>query len=284
MSKIKIVVDSTSGIDLMKNKIDAEVLRLIVMFDGEQYIDGLDITPDEFYNLIDSKKDVLPSTSQPTIGRTVEQFEKLKAEGYEDLICITISSGLSGTYATTVSARDMVEGINVHIIDSLTTVAPAYQLAEKAYKMANDGKSVKEIVDYIEKIKNDYKIYLAVGDLTLLKKNGRLSTASALIGSVLKVKPVLKVDNAGVVESVEKVRTMKKAIIRLTETFFEVGDEATEVTLVHSNCPELAQQVKDLLVAGNPVLADIAIYPLSAVIGSHLGTGTVGITFRKGRK
>ncbi len=282
MSKIKIVLDSTSGIDLVQNKIDAEVLRLIVMFDGKQYVDGEDITPLEFYNLMDSNKDVLPSTSQPTIGRTVEQFERLRDEGYTDLICLTISSGLSGTYATTVSARDMVEGINVHIIDSLTTAAPLYRLAENAYRMVEEGKTVPEITEYIEKIKGEYNIYLAVGDLTLLKKNGRLSTASALIGSVLKVKPVLKLDDAGVIESVEKVRTMRKAVSKLVEIFVGQGD-VSEVTLLHSNCLELAEQAKVLIVESNPELADITIYPLSPVIGSHVGIGTIGITFRKGR-
>ena len=283
MSKIKIVLDSTSGIDLVQNKIDAEVLRLIVMFDGEEYVDGEDITPIEFYKLMDSKKEVLPSTSQPTIGRTVEQFERLRDEGYSDLICLTISGGLSGTYATTVSAKDMVEGVNVHIVDTLTTAAPLYLLAEAAFKMVNDGKTVTEIIDYVESIKSEYKIYLAVGDLTLLKKNGRLSTASALIGSVLKVKPVLRLDDSGVIESVEKVRTMRKAISRLVEIFTEQGD-VSEVTLLHSNCLELAEQTKEMIVESNPKMSDIAIYPLSPVIGSHLGTGTIGITFRKGRK
>ena len=283
MSKIKIVLDSTSGIDLVQDKIDAEVLRLIVMFDGKEYVDGEDITPIEFYKLMDSKKEVLPSTSQPTIGRTVEQFERLRDEGYSDLICLTISGGLSGTYATTVSAKDMVEGVNVHIVDTLTTAAPLYLLAQAAFKMVNDGKTVTEILDYVEGIKNEYKIYLAVGDLTLLKKNGRLSTASALIGSVLKVKPVLRLDDSGVIESVEKVRTMRKAISRLVEIFTEQGD-VSEVTLLHSNCLELAEQTKEMIVESNPKMADITIYPLSPVIGSHLGTGTIGITFRKGRK
>lgn len=283
MSKIKIVVDSTSGIDLMENRIDAEVLRLFVLFDGNQYVDGVDLTPDNFYKMIDANTDALPSTSQPTIGGTVEQFERLKEEGYTDLICLTISGGLSGTYPTTVSARDMVDGINVHIIDSKTTVIPLYQMATKAYNMVNEGKSVEEIISYIESIKNDYKIYLAVGDLTLLKKNGRLSTASAMIGSLLKVKPLLKVAEAGVVESVEKIRTMKKALTRMAETFLEEGT-VSEVTILHSNCIELAEQFKAMIVEQDPKLADVVIYPLSPVIGSHLGTGTVGITFKKGEK
>ncbi len=283
MSKIKIVVDSTSGIDFMENKIDAEVLRLFVLFDGKQYVDGIDLTPKEFYEMIDANTHALPSTSQPTIGGTVEQFERLKSEGYTDLIVLTLSGGLSGTYATTVSAKEMVEDINVHIIDSKTAVAPTYQMASKAYDMVNEGKSVSEIVEFIEEIKNDYKIYLAVGDLTLLKKNGRLSTASAMIGSLLKVKPLLKVDEAGVVESVEKIRTMKKALRRMAETFIEEGKGASEVTILHSNCIELAEEFKAMIVEEDHTLESVVVYPLTPVIGSHLGTGTVGITFRKGR-
>lgn len=282
MNKIKIVVDSTSGIDLMENKIDAEVLRLFVLFDGEQYVDGIDITPDDFYKMIEANTHALPSTSQPTIGGTVEQFERLKSEGYTDLIVVTITGGMSGTYATTVSAKDMVEGINVHIVDSRTTVIPLYNLAEKAYNMVEEGKSVEEIINKLEEIKDEYFIYLAVGDLTLLKKNGRLSTASAMIGSVLKVKPLLKVAEAGVIESVEKIRTMKKALNRMAETFLEEG-EVTEVAILHSNCPELAEEFKAKIVDKDQSLEDVVVYPLTPVIGAHLGTGTVGITFRKRR-
>lgn len=283
MNKIKIVVDSTSGIDLVENPIEAEVLRLFVMFDGKQYVDGLDLTPDEFYQMIDNNKSVLPSTSQPTIGGTVELFERLKEEGYEDLIVLTISSGLSGTFWTTESAKGMVDGINVHIIDTKKTVLPLYSMAEQAYEMVEAGKSAEEIVEYIESIKNNYKIYLAVGDLTLLQKNGRLSTASAMIGSLLKIKPLLKVDDSGVIETVEKIRTMKKALKTMVESFLEEG-EVSEVCIVHSNCIETAEDFKNQLVQENPELANVGIYGLSPVIGAHLGTGTVGITFRRGRK
>lgn len=283
MDKIKIVVDSTSGIDLMENAIDAEILRLFVIFDGKQYVDGLDLTPEEFYNMIESNKEALPSTSQPTIGGTVEQFERLKSEGYTDLVCLTISGGLSGTYATTESAKDMVDGINIHIIDSKTTVQPLYSMAKQAYDMVEAGKSAVEIVEYIESIKNEYKIYLAVGDLTLLKKNGRLSTASAMIGSLLKIKPLLMVPESGVIETVEKIRTMKKALKTMVESFVAEG-EVSEVTIVHSNCVELAEDFKAQLVAEKSELENVEIYGLSPVIGAHLGTGTVGITFRRGRK
>ncbi len=281
MSKIKIVVDSTSGIDLMENPIDAEVLRLFVIFDGKQYRDGLDLTPEEFYEMIENNKSVLPSTSQPTIGGTVEQFERLKEEGYEELIVFTISSGLSGTYWTTESAKNMVEGLKIYTVDSRKTVMPLYSMAEQAYELVQQGKSAQEIVDYIESIKNDYKIYLAVGDLTLLQKNGRLSTASAMIGSILKIKPLLMIDDEGVIKSVEKIRTMKKALKTMVDAFVGEG-EVSEANILHSNSPELAEEFRTLLAEKKPELKDIPMFQLTPVIGSHLGRGTVGITFRRG--
>ncbi len=281
MSKIKIVVDSTSGIDLVDNPIDAEVLRLFVLFDGEQYRDGLDLTPEEFYQMIENNKNVLPSTSQPTIGGTVEQFERLRDEGYEELIVFTISSGLSGTYWTTESAKNMVEGIKIHTIDSRKTVMPLYSMARQAYELVEQGESAQDIVEYIESMKNEYKIYLAVGDLTLLQKNGRLSTASAMIGSILKIKPLLMIDDEGVIKSVEKIRTMKKALKTMVDAFVDEG-EVSEVSILHSNSPELAREFKSLLMERKQGLKDIPVFQLSPVIGSHLGTGTVGITFRRG--
>lgn len=282
MSKIKIVIDSTSCIDLMPDKFDAEVLRLFIIFDGKQYIDGETITPEEFYKMIENNPHALPSTSQPTIGGTLEQFERLAKEGYDEIICLTISKGLSGTYATTVSAKEMVEAdIKITIIDSRTLAIPLFQLGKIAFEMVESGKTTKEIVAYINRIKNDYKIYLAVGDLTLLKKNGRLSTASAFIGKILKVKPVLKVDDAGIIESVSKVRTMKKAVNNLVDTFLEISNgKASDITILNSNCLELAEQFKKLLVAKDQSLADIPIYALTPLIGAHLGAGTIGITFK----
>jgi fatty acid-binding protein DegV len=103
-----------------------------------------------------------------------------------------------------------------------------------------------------------------------------------MIGSLLKVKPLLKVAEAGVIESVEKIRTMKKALNRMAETFLE-EEEVTEVAILHSNCPELAEEFKAKIVDKDQSLEDVVVYPLTPVIGAHLGTGTVGITFRKRR-
>ncbi|XMB86597.1 DegV family protein [Mycoplasmatota bacterium WC44] len=283
MSKIKIVVDSTSGFDMMEKRYDAEVLRLFVFFDGKEYVDGVDITPEDFYRMLDENKDVLPSTSQPTLGGTVEIFERLSKEGYEDIIAITISSRLSGTYATTVSARDMLDSdINVHVVDTLNVTYPVYFLGQIAYDMASEGKSAQEIVNHIEGIKGEYELYFAVGDLTLLRKNGRLSTASALIGTVLKVKPVLKIDDDGTIQAVTKVRTMKKSLQELVNTFFEITDgKAEDIVILNSNCVELAEEFRGMLVSRDASLGNTPIYPITPVIGSHLGTGTVAISFRK---
>jgi DegV family protein with EDD domain len=175
----------------------------------------------------------------------------------------------------------MVEGIKIHTVDTRKTVMPLYSMAKHAYELVQQGESAEDIVQYIESMKNEYKIYLAVGDLTLLQKNGRLSTASAMIGSILKIKPLLMVDDEGVIKSVEKIRTMKKALRTMADAFIEEG-EVSEVNILHSNCPELAEDFKALLAEIKPDYKEIPVFQLSPVIGSHLGTGTVGITFRRG--
>lgn len=283
MKKTKIVIDSTSGYDFMTEPYDAEVLRLHVLFGEETYNDGETITPDEFYEKLRNNPDVLPSTSQPTVGKTVEQFERLKSEGYTDLIVLTLSSKLSGTYATTVSAAEMVEGIDVHIIDTKSIILPVYLMGEMAYRMAERGKDPKEIVEHIESIKDEFHLFLAVGDLTLLRKNGRLSTASALIGNVLKVKPVLELTNDGVLETVEKVRTMKKALLKLADVFFNMSINVSDVAIFHSDSLELAEEFRTMLAEGHEHYNEVPIYGLTPVVGSHTGIGTIAIGFRKRR-
>lgn len=284
MNKTKIVLDSTSTYDLIENPIDAEILRLIVIFDGKEYVDGVDLTPEDFYKMLKADKNVLPSTSQPTVGRTVEQFEKLKEEGYTDLVVLTISSKLSGTYGTTVSAAEMVDGINVHVVDTRTLVLPLYQLGEIAARMAARDKDPKEIAEYIESIKDEFHIYVAIGDLTLLRKNGRLSSAQAMVGNILKVKPVIQVNEEGVLETVHKVRTMKKALELLADTFFNKNINVSDVTILHSDCYELATEFRSMLGNVDSEYEDIQIYLMTPVIGAHTGAGSVGITYRKRRK
>ena len=281
MGKIKLVVDSMSLVDLMKDKLDADVLRALVNFDGKEYVDGTDLSPEQLYKMMTAKPGVLPKTSQPTIGVTVETYEKAKKDGYTDVIVITMSDGLSGTYANTVAAKDMVEGINVHIVNSKNGGWIEYQLAKQAKEMIDQGKSPEEIVAQLESVKSSYKIYMVVGDLNLLHKGGRLSTVKYAMGQLLKVKPILTVGaETGSIEAAGSARTMKKSVDLLLETIATKYPKISELAILHSDAPELAESVRENLLKARKNLPSIEVYGLVSTIGAHVGLGTVAITFR----
>lgn len=282
MSKIKLIVDSMSLIDLMDDKLDADVIRALVNFDGKEYVDGTDLSPEKLYKMMGAKPGVLPKTSQPTIGATVEAYEKAKKDGYTDVIVITMSDGLSGTYANTVSAKDMVEGINVYIVNSKNGGWIEYQLAKKAKEMIDAGRKPIDIVNELEKIKKDYKIYMVVGDLTLLYKGGRLSPVKFALGQLTKTKPILTVGaETGAIEAAGKARTMTKAVDLLLETVATKYPKITELAILHSDAPELAEEVRSrLLSTRKKDLPNIEVYGLVSTIGAHVGLGTVALTFK----
>lgn len=282
MSKIKLIVDSMSLIDLMQDKLDADVIRALVNFDGKEYVDGTDLSPEKLYKMMSAKPGVLPKTSQPTIGATVEAYEKAKKDGYTDVIVVTMSDGLSGTYANTVSAKDMVEGINVYIVNSKNGGWIEYQLAKKAKEMIDAGRKPMDIVNELEKIKKEYKIYMVVGDLTLLHKGGRLSTVKFALGQLTKTKPILTVGaETGSIEAAGKARTMSKAVDLLLDTVATKYPKITELAILHSNAPELAEEIRSrLLTSRKKDLPNIEVYGLVSTIGAHVGLGTVALTFR----
>ncbi len=282
MSKIKLIVDSMSLIDLMQDKLDADVIRALVNFDGKEYVDGTDLSPEKLYKMMSAKPGVLPKTSQPTIGATVEAYEKAKKDGYTDVIVVTMSDGLSGTYANTVSAKDMVEGINVYIVNSKNGGWIEYQLAKKAKEMIDAGRKPMDIVNELEKIKKQYKIYMVVGDLTLLHKGGRLSTVKFALGQLTKTKPILTVGaETGSIEAAGKARTMSKAVDLLLDTVATKYPKITELAILHSNAPELAEEIRSrLLTSRGKDLPNIEVYGLVSTIGAHVGLGTVALTFR----
>lgn len=282
MSKIKLIVDSMSLIDLMQDKLDADVIRALVNFDGKEYVDGTDLSPEKLYKMMSAKPGVLPKTSQPTIGATVEAYEKAKKDGYTDVIVVTMSDGLSGTYANTVSAKDMVEGINVYIVNSKNGGWIEYQLAKKAKEMIDAGRKPMDIVNELEKIKKQYKIYMVVGDLTLLHKGGRLSTVKFALGQLTKTKPILTVGaETGSIEAAGKARTMSKAVDLLLDTVATKYPKITELAILHSNAPELAEEIRSrLLTSRKKDLPNIEVYGLVSTIGAHVGLGTVALTFR----
>lgn len=279
MSKVKVVVTSTSGVDYLSYKEQVEVLRLTVNFDNKEYVDYLELNAEQFYEGVLEKPNADVSTSQVPVGHIVEAFERLKGEGYTDLIVIALSSALSGTYQAVLLAKDMVEGINIVPFDSKSVAVGESFLAEKALQMLEDGKNVVEIVDELQKVRDNIKILVLVDTLKYLVKNGRLSATKGLLGTLLKKKPILHIQPDGRLVPLESIRTTTKAQKRLIEIFFdEVENKKVRAYVIYTTNKLRAEEIKQLVLAKRPDIS-VELLPLTPVVGAHAGPGTLGLGY-----
>jgi len=281
--KVAIITDSTAYIpgDLV-TKHNLTVLPLAVIWGEETFKDGVDIQPSEFYTRLQTAK-VMPSTSQVTIPYMQDAFERLIAEDY-DVLGIFISEKLSGTNNSAVQGRaSMKTGQDrIHIFNSENTAMAMGFQALAAARAAQDGASIKDCLAIAEKARANTGIYFAVDTLEFLHRGGRIGGAKRLMGTALKVKPILSVQDGGIA-SIESVRTKRKAHLRVLEIIKEeIGDRAPiHLATLNANAPddanallELAQQEMDI--------AEAIHSQVSPVIGTHVGPGTVGLAYMAG--
>ena len=277
MSKVKVVVTSTSGVDYLPFKDEVEILRLKVNFNNQEYVDFLELNAGDFYNKLLEKPNADVSTSQVPVGEMVEAFERLKGEGYTDLIVIALSSELSGTYQAVLLAKDMVEGINIVPFDSKSVAVGESFLAERALELLKKGVSVVDVISELQKIRDKIKILVLVDTLKYLVKNGRLSATSGLLGSLLKIKPLLHIQPDGRLVPLEKIRTTTKAQKRLMEIFFkEVEGKKVKTYIIYTTNELRAEEIKQLILAQRPDIT-VDLLPLTPVVGAHAGPGTLGL-------
>ncbi len=282
MKKIGVVVCGNSGLDYIDHPYDIRMIRSVLIMGDEEYTDFVDIKADEFYEKIKADSSLHPTTAQTATGVILETYEKLKADGYDEIIAITISSKLSGTYEGAILASNMVEGIKVTVFDSKSLAyAEAYMALESA-RMAKEGKDVPEIIDRLTAIRDNQGLLVSVDTLKYLVKNGRLSGASGFLGSMLKVKPMLHLSREGKVEPVEKIRTRQKALNRIVEKFSEeVYEDGMKVFVIHANAFDALDDVKQALKDKLQNIDTINDYPLTPVVGAHAGHGALAIGWIK---
>ncbi len=276
--KIAVMTDSTSYIPqhyLKENNIRVVPLS-ITLENGENHKEIESITSEEFYSIL-AKSNSIPTTSQPAIGEMIHAFEAYKAEGYTDVITVHLSSGISGAYQTSVQAASMVEGINVHPIDSQIACLVEGALVIRAIDLINEGKHIDEILEDLEDMRQHTGAYLVVDDLKNLSKSGRITGAQAWIGNLLKMKPVLTFED-GLIVPYEKVRTKKKALKLIEDKAIEMSNQyniATVIIIGGDNKDE-SQRVLNDLKAKYPE-KNIIFSEFGPVISSHLGLGGFGI-------
>jgi len=276
MSKIAIVTDSSAY--LPKDFVERHNIRVVplsIHWDDKTYMDGIDITPVEFYERLE-KSSTIPSTSQPSAGDFLQVFKEL-APHFDGIIVPLISSGISGTVASAKTAASMFSEVPVEVIDSRTTVAGLALIVTAIAQAVSDGKNLKKTKRIADDIINRSKVFFVVDTLKYLHKNGRIGGASRYFGMALSIKPILFLDDQGKIDALEKVRTWRKATARLIELAVEQANgKHVNVGVMHANARKEAKNLQEQLFEQLDC-TQIEIYDIGPVIGAHVGPGAIGL-------
>ncbi|QOY35422.1 DegV family protein [Anaerobacillus isosaccharinicus] len=277
MKKIAWITDSSAYIpNEMIGREDIYVVPLILILDGQEYRDGIDITEEELYPRLRTFTSP-PKTSQPAIGDFVGLFNELK-ESYDAVIGIHISGALSGTISACQQAAEVV-GLDMRIVDSKILAYPLTNLIERGIALNKEGKEVDEIVKQLQTIANSVEAYVLVGSLEQLQRSGRLNGIQYVIGNLLNIRPIITF-NDGKLEVFEKKRSETKATNRIFEMLVEGMSKSTkqEIFILHANAEHIANQWKERILETYPHV-NVLIGPLSSAVTLHAGEGTIGLVW-----
>ncbi|WP_020060704.1 DegV family protein [Bacillus sp. 123MFChir2] len=277
MQKIKIVTDSTADLspDVIE-KYDIHVIPLSISVNGQTYLDRVDLQPDEFIEEM-QKSEVLPKTSQPAVGSFVELYDRLGEDGSQ-VLSIHLTNGLSGSVATANSAATMTD-TKVTVVDSLfISHALAYQVIEAA-GMVQEGRSLEEILNRLEEVRKNTRLFVVVDTLENLVKGGRIGKGKAMIGSLLNIKPIAGIED-GVYNPIAKVRSQGQIVKTLMKIFEEdiAGKTVKAVAIPHAKALPLAQKMKEAVekISG---FTQSEIFFTTPVISTHTGAGAIGFSY-----
>ena len=275
-SKVKIVTDSTAYLlPEVITRYDIRVVPLKVVFGTEVYTEGVDITNEEFYQKLANSR-TLPTTSQPSVSDFIRVYTELAQQGHP-VLSIHISSKLSGTVNLALSAREALPQAQIEIIDAESPsmgmlIAPAAEAAEK-------GQTLPQLKASIEKLNAGLNEVGVFDTLEYLRKGGRIGGAKALLGSLLKIKPVLTFEG-GEAKVLAKVRSITRAIeyiLKFVEKRTE-GSTSIHGGIRHTHALEAALALeKELRAHFN--WAELDLFELGPVFGTHMGPGLVGLGF-----
>ncbi len=280
--KVAIITDSTAFLPeqfLQEHQI--HVIPMNMHWGEQNLLDNVDITPEQFYARLSTSKE-LPTTSQPSAGRFVELYQEV-AQTAESVVCLLLSSDLSGTVASAVAARDLVaDEIPVEIVDTRSASLGESLIVSGIARAVARGHGCAEAAELARALSPQVRVLFVVDTLDYLHKGGRIGGGKRFIGSVLNVKPILHLQD-GKVEAHSSVRTKRKAVDAIVQVMREEmsGASALHVSVAHAAALEegqaLAQRIREEF---NPV--ELLFSELSPVIGTHTGPGALGIAYYDG--
>ena len=277
--KLAVITDSSAYLSAETlQREDLFVLDIPVNIDGEEYVEGINLTAEEFYQKM-AQASELPKTSQPSIAKLDEILTSLKEQGYTHALGLFLSSGISGFYQNIQYMVDDYEGLTIAFPDTLITSAPLGIMVESVFNWRDQGDDFAIIQDKLAIQISHTSAFIMVDDLDHLVKGGRLSNGAAILGNLLSIKPILYFNDQGVIEVYEKVRTEKKATKRLIEIIKEATASGQyRIIVIHGNASEKAEELRQHLLESE-VGSDVSLATFGSVIGTHLGAGSIALGY-----
>lgn len=266
-----IVTDSTTSLQPeLRERPDVRVVPLTFHFGPEEtYTDKVDMSNEEFYERLRTAKD-FPTTSQPPAGAFVEAYEALKA--YDDILVLTLSRELSGTYDSAVAAVDLVDR-HIEVRDTRSAEMGSGLILEDALRTVDDGGEFEDVLRAVERAILVCEVLFAVGTLEYLAKSGRIGRAQRLVGTALNIRPVLRIED-GVVVPHKRVRGRNRQMAAVAEQVKPAVESGKRLYFGHVAAPELLEEFCGMLGVENPIVAEIG-----GVVGAHVGPGAYGVAY-----
>ncbi|MGB3682189.1 MAG: DegV family protein [Rubrobacteraceae bacterium] len=266
-----IVTDSTTSLRHgSRDRPDLRVVPLTFHFGPEEtYTDKVDMSNEEFYKRLAAAED-FPTTSQPPAGAFVEAYESLEA--YDDVLVLTLSRELSGTYDSAVAAAEIVDR-PVEVRDTRSAEMGSGLILEEALRVADGGGAFNDVLQGAERAIQGCEAFFAVGTLEYLAKSGRIGRAQRLVGTALNIRPVLRIQD-GVVVPHKRARGRNRQMAAVAEQVKPVVEDGRRLYFGHVAAPELLKEFCEMLGVEDPTVAEIG-----GVVGAHVGPGAYGVAY-----
>ncbi len=277
--KIGIITDSTASLELVNyTHPHIKIIDFSLSLDGVPYKIS-EIDPNKFYKMMSEAKE-LPRTSQGTVSDVQDIFSKFESEGYTDVLVMTLSAQLSGSFGNVVTASREFDSMNIHLIDSKTTAFVLGDAVIETAKLIDSGKNVEQIKFELSTMYDNDGVFFYVDSLKYLVKGGRISGAAGMIGEVFKIKPVLEITNKGTIELVNKNRTKKKTLNMLLKMYHDKTDGRKHKLFAFftDNEEEVNEFIDDI--RSNENVVDTYVTGLTPAVSAHAGGGVIGIGWR----
>lgn len=272
---VKLVTDSGANLPpALARQLDVTVVPLSVIFGEDSYREGVEITDEQFYSLLRNSPE-LPRTSQPSPHDFADVYRRLLDAGHE-VLCITLSKDLSGTYNSAVQGAAMFENAPITVVDSRFVSAGQALLVIAAARALELGATRQQAAAFVEALIPQVMLLFTLDTLEYLRRGGRIGGASALLGTMLRIKPVLQITD-GHVEPFDRVRRRQRALERMAEAARDrFGDQPVWVGLAHAEAEEDFRMLRDL-VTGQLNVDYLLETKVGPVVGTHGGPGVVGM-------